>query len=185
MTSGNSTVSTLCGWAIEEQPGLKPIDFTVIHRVDEIGGVGVTSEVIDASALEDYEAKYIIGRADPGQTIPITVHMTKNTKQEWQTLFDDFKNRASEDLRMWLEVYTPHMDDSFYLIVEPPEKVVLPDIGQNQLFLVEVNFIIKEYIGYDNPVKPMPPMFYLYQEDDLRIVDEEGRPILVYLEIED
>ncbi len=44
-----------------------PSSFTVLTRINAIGGISLETEQIDASALEDYVTRYVAGRQDTGK----------------------------------------------------------------------------------------------------------------------
>ncbi len=56
--------------------GAKPTEMTLLDRINTIGGISITDEVIDASALEDLLTRNIKGRGDTGGSFPVTVNIT-------------------------------------------------------------------------------------------------------------
>lgn len=65
---GVSTLGVLLGYSATVSE-TKPSSFTLLHRINEIGEISLEVEQIDASALEDYVAKYVEGRADTGKQL--------------------------------------------------------------------------------------------------------------------
>ena len=63
---GLSTLGVGLGYGVESTAGNKPSSFTQLDRINNIGGIAMSVEQIDASALEDYQTKYVAGRADTG-----------------------------------------------------------------------------------------------------------------------
>ena len=53
--AGTSTVGVLMGYAVETTPGTKPEAFTQLTRINDIAGISLETEQIDASALEDWQ----------------------------------------------------------------------------------------------------------------------------------
>lgn len=53
--AGVSTVGVLLGYAIETTEDTKPEAFTALSRINDIGGISLEAEQIDASALEDWK----------------------------------------------------------------------------------------------------------------------------------
>lgn len=52
--------------SVETTAGQKPAAFTTLPRVNEISGIELDTETIDASALEDYQERSIAGRQSTG-----------------------------------------------------------------------------------------------------------------------
>ena len=53
--AGVSTLGIVLCYAPETTAGVKPTTgWTTLHRINEIGDISLSSETIDASALEDY-----------------------------------------------------------------------------------------------------------------------------------
>ena len=71
-TMGVSTIGAKFGWATETTAGTKPASFTMIERCNSIGGIDISVETIDASALEDSSTKRIPGRTDPADSFNVT-----------------------------------------------------------------------------------------------------------------
>ena len=67
--AGLSTLGVKFGYAVESSAGDKPSSFHWLERCNTINGLNLSTEIIDASALEDYIAKKIAGRQDPGRRI--------------------------------------------------------------------------------------------------------------------
>lgn len=151
--AGTSTLGVLGGYSLEATAGTKPTAFTLLTRLNAIGGIKLDVEQIDASALEDMVSRYIQGRADTGGTFPITVNMTPETITEWQTLITAYKGRT-EGIRMWFDIYFPQLNKSFFIVAQPPEQIPMPEVNQNELATMEMNLIIEEYIGVDAAIVP-------------------------------
>lgn len=64
------------GYAVETVADTKPSAFTWLERCNSIAGIALSTETIDASALEDYITKYIAGRQDSGGEWTITFNYT-------------------------------------------------------------------------------------------------------------
>ena len=63
---GLSTLKVRLGYGVETTAGTKPAAFTWLQRVNSIGGVSLSTEQIDVSAIEDDVTKYTAGRQDTG-----------------------------------------------------------------------------------------------------------------------
>ena len=152
--AGTSTLGVLGGYALEATAGTKPSAFSLLTRLNAIGGINLDVEQIDASALEDMVSRYIQGRADTGGTFPITVNMTPETITEWQALIAAYTGRSNLELRMWFDIYFPQLNKSFFIVAQPPAQIPMPEVNQNELATMEMNLIIEEYIGVDAAIVP-------------------------------
>ena len=151
MEAGISTLGITFGYGVEATAGTKPTTFTKLNRINNIGGITIEPEQIDASALEDAVTRYVKGRADTGGTFPITVNLTPETKEEWETLITSYKG-LSGGKRMWFETIVPGFEDAFFVVAQPPEEIPQPEFSQNALLTVEMNLTIEEYVGMDTKV---------------------------------
>ena len=151
MEAGISTLGITFGYGVESTAGTKPSTFTKLNRINNIGGITIEPEQIDASALEDAVTRYVKGRADTGGTFPITVNLTPETKEEWETLITAYKG-LSGGKRMWFETIVPGFEDAFFVVAQPPEEIPQPEFSQNALLTVEMNLTIEEYVGMDTKV---------------------------------
>ena len=155
MEAGISTLGITFGYGVEATAGQKPTVFTQLNRINNIGGISIQPEQIDASALEDFITRYVKGRADTGGSFPITVNFTPETKAEWATLIDAYQG-LSDGKRMWFETIIPGFTESFFVVAQPPEEIPQPEIAQNGLLTVEYNLTIEEYKGMNAKVEFTP-----------------------------
>ena len=153
MEAGISTLGITFSYGVEETAGTKPTEFTLLHRINNIGGIDLETEQIDASALEDMISRYIQGRADTGGSFPVTVNYTDETTEEWATLISAYKGLA-DGKRMWFQTISPYLTKSFFVVAQPPLQIPQPEIGQNGLLIVDMNLVIEEYKGTDTKVQP-------------------------------
>ena len=153
MEAGISTLGITFSYGVEETAGTKPTEFTLLHRINNIGGINLETEQIDASALEDMVSRYIQGRADTGGSFPVTVNFTDETAEEWATLISAYKGLA-DGKRMWFQTSSPYLTKSFFVVAQPPLQIPQPEMGQNGLLTVDMNLVIEEYKGTDTKVQP-------------------------------
>ena len=66
--AGVSSLGLLLGYAGGTYD-TKPSSFTLLTRINAIGGIALETEQIDASALEDLVTRYVAGRADSGKKL--------------------------------------------------------------------------------------------------------------------
>ncbi len=151
---GLSTLGVTFAYGVETTAGTKPSAFTQLERINSIGGISLSTEQIDASALEDYQTKYVAGRQDSGGTWSITVNVTDETISDWDTLITAYNTAAASGLAMWFEVLIPNQSDAFFAVAQPPQIIPMPEFGQNGLLTVEIQLVIVEYKGWLTKVTP-------------------------------
>lgn len=151
--AGVSTLGVTFGYGVETVAGQKPDAFTVLDRINSIGGITIENEQIDASALEDLVSRYIQGRGDTGGSFPVGVNFTKETNVQWKDVISEFKTAQADGKRMWFETIIPGFDEAFFVVAQPPTAIPKPEFAQNELLVVEMNLTIEEYIGMDTKVE--------------------------------
>jgi hypothetical protein len=150
--AGMSTLGITFGYGVEDTAGVKPTAFTQLNRINSIGGITIENEQIDASALEDAVSRYVQGRADTGGSFAIGVNFTPETNEEWKDVIAEYTTAAADGKRMWFETIIPGFTESFFVVAQPPTAIPQPEIGQNELLVVEMNLTIEEYLGMDTKV---------------------------------
>lgn len=149
--AGISTLGITFGYGTETTAGTKPTTFKKLTRINSIGGISVTPEQIDASAVEDTLTRNISGRGDTGGSFAVTINFTPETKTEWANLITEYK-ALSDGKRMWFEIIIPNFDDAFFAVGQPPLEIPSPEISQNELLTIEMTLTIEEYKGMDTKV---------------------------------
>lgn len=147
MDSGISTIGALLGYA--KKATSTPTAFTLLNRINSIGGISISSEQIDSSALEDLITRNIKGRGDTGGTFNVTVNVVDDTVTEWEKVITD-----AADSWVYFEIYIPGLAKAFAVKAFPPEKLPMPEVGQNSLLTMEIPLVIEEYVGLITAVKP-------------------------------
>lgn len=150
--AGISTLGVKFGYGVGTL-AQKPTGFTQVERVNSIGGVSLSTEQIDASALEDKVSKYVAGRQDTGGTWEVTYNISDEVVLQLNAMIEAYKG-LSGDAKMWFTVWSPHMENAFYVIAQVPETIGMPEIGQNALQTVTMTFTIEEYKGLDVAIEP-------------------------------
>lgn len=146
--AGISTIGAKVGYAVDST---KPSSLTELERCNAIGGIELSTEQIDASALIDAVSRYIAGRADTGGTWELTFNLTDETQTILEAMLTAYAGRTSGQA-LWLEVTCPDMTDGFWVKAQPPAKIPMPEMAQNSLLTVTISFAIEEYIGLDTKV---------------------------------
>lgn len=150
-TVGVSTLGVKLFYGVETTAGEKPASFEQLTRINEISGISLETEQIDASALEDEITKYVAGRQDTSGTWSVTVNLTDETIAEWTKVISDYA-ALTGGKKMWFEVYSPGYSKAFFVVAEPPKHIPMPDMAQNELNTVEMTLTINEYKGMDTAV---------------------------------
>ena len=146
--SGISTLGIRFSYASEVSAGVKPAAFTTLTRINSIGGLTAENETIDASALEDGTTQYVAGRGETGGNIIVTVNITPDTIDEWETLMSDAQDARENNKQTWFQVYSPALGGkAFFFTADPPSAIPLPESGQNELWTVEMSLTVNEYKG--------------------------------------
>lgn len=146
--AGISTLGVKVGYAVGSS---KPSSLVELERCNAIGGIELSTEQIDASALIDSISRYIAGRADTGGTWDLTFNLTDEVQSILSTMLSAYAGRTSGQA-LWLEVTAPDLTDGFWVKAQPPAKIPMPEMSQNSLLTVTLSFAIEEYIGLDTKV---------------------------------
>lgn len=150
---GISTIGVKLGWA-RGAFGTRPLAFTELTRINQIGGISLDVNTIDASSLIDTVDKMIAGRASTGGTVAVTVNMTDDTLAEWEEVFLASAAAQAAGETIWFENWSPQRQKAFYWCAQTPTTFPMPEEGQNSLETVEINLTINEYVGPGTAVEP-------------------------------
>lgn len=151
--AGVSSLGIRLGYAAETTAGTKPTSFIWLERANSIGGIALSTEQIDASALEDEISRYISGRQDTGGTWNVTFNLSDEVIDQLEDMIDAYKSLTGGK-RMWFEVWSPYLTRAFFVIAQPPKHIPMPEESQNALQTVEMTFTIEEYKGMAEGIKP-------------------------------
>lgn len=150
--AGISSLGIKLGYGVGDLT-TKPTDFKLLERVNSIGGISLSTEQIDASALEDYISKYVQGRQDTGGSWEVTFNLSDDVVDQLEGLITEY-NSMTTGQKMWFEVWSPSMANGFFVIAQVPKNIPMPEVGQNSLLTVAMSFTIEEYKGMDTAVEP-------------------------------
>ena len=86
----------------------------------------------------------------------VTFNFTEETADQLNDMIAAYNAGKAEStpLQTWFEVYHPSMTNGFFVIAEPPQKLPMHEIGQNELLTIDVTFTIVEYKGMSTAVVP-------------------------------
>lgn len=151
--AGVSTLGITLSYGIETVAGQKPGAFKLLNRINSIGGITIEPETIDASALEDLVERSVAGRGTTGGTFPVSINVTDETINEWETLIEAY-NEKDTTVRMWFQISSPYLTNAYFIAGQPPQEIPMPDFGQNELLVAELPITIDEYVGMSAKVAP-------------------------------
>ena len=150
--AGISSLGVTFGYALETTSGTQPTAFTQLTRINSIGELTISPEVIDASALEDTLTKNIAGRDTVSDTIDVVVNVTDDTVSEWETVISTYSGRSNTNLRMWWEVIIPDISKAYFIVASPPSAFPMSSQEQNSLETVTMTLVVNEYVGLDTKI---------------------------------
>ena len=150
--AGLSTLGVKFGYGIGTL-AQAPTKFTQLERVNSIGGISLSTEQIDASALEDLISKYVGGRQDTGGTFDVTFNISDAVVTQLETMIKAYTEMQGES-KMWFTVWAPKMTKAFFIIAQPPTKIGMPEFGQNSLMTVAMPLTIEDFKGLDTAIEP-------------------------------
>ena len=86
----------------------------------------------------------------------VTFNFTEEVQARLEEMIEDYNTGKAEStpLNTWFEVWHPTLSKAFYVIAEPPQKLPMPEVGQNELLTMDVTFTIVEYKGLQTAVEP-------------------------------
>ena len=154
-TAGLSTLGITLSYGVETVAGQKPTAFKLLTRINEIDGVSVTPEAIDASALEDPTTRNVAGRDTLTDSVNVTVNRTTETIKEWTDLIATYKDLTGGK-RMWFQEITPGLSDAEFFVAQPPSILPISSKSQNSLLTMEIPLVLEEMKGTDTKVEPTP-----------------------------
>jgi len=155
--AGLSTLGVKFGYAVEQSPGVKPEKFKWLERCNSISGIELSTETIDASALEDLVTRYVPGRQDSGGEWSVTFNTTSEVVAQLEAMIEAYNDgqEAATPLNTWFEVWSPNNDKAFFVVAAPPQILPMPEFGQNELQTIDVVFTIGEYKGQSTAIEPV------------------------------
>lgn len=151
---GISTLKMRVGYAIETTPGVAPTSYIWLQRANSIGGIDLSTETIDASAIEDDVTRTIAGRQDTGGEWTFSFNLTNETEPVYQKMLDDSSAALADSKRTWFTVWSPYLTKAFFIVAQPGGKLPMPSIDQNSLLVAELSLAIDEYKGLMDAIEP-------------------------------
>lgn len=151
---GISTLGMKLGYAIETTAGVAPTEYIHLQRANSIGAIDLTTETIDASAIEDLIERAIAGRQGTGGEWTFSFNLTNETHPIYQKMLDDANAALAESKRTWFTVWSPYLNKAFFIVAQPGGAIPMPAIDQNALLVAELTLALDEYKGLLEPIEP-------------------------------
>ena len=151
---GISTLKMRLGYAVETIAGTPPTAYTWLQRANSIGSIDLSTETIDASAIEDEITRSIAGRQDTGGEWTFSFNLTNETELVYQKMLDDAAAGLAENKRTWFTVWSPYLEKAFFIVAQPGGHIPMPSIDQNALLVAELSLAIDEYKALMTAIKP-------------------------------
>lgn len=143
-------ISAIFSYAVETADGERPTTgYKQLPRCNDISEITLETENIDASALEDYQSRYIAGRQDTGGTWDVTFNLTNETISIIEAMLKEASEGLTQSKRTWFQVYFPSLSKAFFVCGQPGTKVPLPAVAQNELLTGVISISIDEYFGLE------------------------------------
>lgn len=155
--AGLSSLGVRFGYAVETTAGTAPVAYKWLERCNSVAGIALSTENIDASALEDLVTRYVPGRQDSGGQWAVTFNYTEEVEAQLKAMITAYETGQAEStpLNTWFEVWFPDTNKAFFVVAAPPKKLPMPEVSQNSLQTIELTFTINEYKGTDTAIKPV------------------------------
>lgn len=149
-----STIGVKIGYSVATTNGTMPTAFTWLKRCKSIGGISLSQETVDVTALEDYIMQYAEGRADTGGAWDLTFGVNDDVVTALETMLSEAATAKTDGKEIWWDVWFPGLKKSFYVIATPGTKVALPEIGGGAAAEFPISLTVNEYKGLDTAVEP-------------------------------
>lgn len=148
-----TTIGVKLGYAVEATAGTKPTAFTWLERCKSIGGITLTTDKIDLTALEDRIKQYAEGVADTGGDWELTFGLNDDVVTALTTLRSESVEGKAAGKATWFDVWFPGLAKSFFIIAEPG-MIPMPEIGVGSPAEININCTINEYKGLETAIEP-------------------------------
>lgn len=148
-----TTIGVKIGYAVEATKGTKPASFTWLKRCKSVGGIELSSDKIDVTALEDKIKQYAEGIADTGGDWSLTFGLNDDVVTALTTLRTESEEAKKSGKATWFDVWFPGLAKSFFIIAEPG-MIPMPEVGVGNAAEINLNCTINEYKGLEAAIEP-------------------------------
>ena len=84
----------------------------------------------------------------------MTFNLTADVYTQLTTMISAYQTGQASELNTWFEVWIPNMTNAFFVVAQPPLKLPMPEVGQNELMTIELTLTISDYKGMDTAIEP-------------------------------
>lgn len=120
---------------------------TVVPRCNSISGIELSTETIDASALEDPVERTIPGRQSTGGEWNVTFNATPESLETITNMITASETARLAGNTITFTVSIPTLG-TFTVKGLTGSSIPMPDISQNELLTVAISITIDEYVGF-------------------------------------
>lgn len=84
------------------------------------------------------------------------MNLNADTIKEWEDAIVAYNTGMKEatPLETWFEVCHPTMNKAWFVVVQLPQEIPMPEFTQNELLTVEIPLTISDYKGMSTKVEP-------------------------------
>ena len=154
---GLSTLGIEVGYAVVTSTASLPAQFTVLPRCNSADGIDMSTNSIDASALEDYVSQHVAGRSDIPETWGLVFNNTLDSRTAVSAMISAYQTSLSSDSNtlVCIEIYDPKdTSGAYFVFVQPPAALGMSELSQNALKTFNVSNALVKVWGYDTGVAP-------------------------------
>lgn len=154
---GLSTLGIEVGYAVVTATTALPNAFTPLPRCNSADGIELSTNSIDASALEDYVTQRVAGRSDIPETWSMTFNSTPEARTAVQAMITAYETgiESNADTLVCIEIYDPKdTTGAYFVFVQPPSMLGLSEVSQNSLKTFALSCTLVKVHGYGTGVKP-------------------------------
>lgn len=152
---GLSTLGIQVGYSVVTATTTLPSAVTVLPRCNSADGIELSTESIDASALEDYVTQRVAGRSDIPETWNMTFNNTPEVRTALNGLISAYEAETSADKLVCIEIYDPKdTAGAFWVFVQPPAMLSMSELSQNSLKTIAFSCTLVKVHGYATGVAP-------------------------------
>ena len=148
-----TTIGVKVGYGVEATAGTKPTAFTWLKRSKSIGGIDLTPDKIDLTALEDTIKQYAEGVYDTGGDWELTFGLNNDVVTDLNAMRTASTTGASGNKATWFTVFFPNLSKGFF-VKATPGMIPMPEVGVGAPAEVKINCTINEYVGLAAAIEP-------------------------------